>query len=262
MTRNAFAGQRCADGDCACSRRREVALVDVDLQTDRHAVGPAGQHDDLHQLVEHRGAHWATFSLTLEGFALGAARRAHWATFSLTLEGFALGAARRAHALAAGRRRVRVQAVAAAVCGGHGDVDELLGQRIERARRHDPLGLLPRCRQLHWIVRQRSPDVVDVVRAAGRTDIVEDGARLRIGLRVGQQRYRGHGIPLTVFEVGPGDRTARTARAARSGQDASCPGARRPFPPSRRRPMRTATVESPLFRPTAGFVAPCATHAR
>jgi hypothetical protein len=27
------------------------------------------------------GAHWATFSLTLEGFALGAARRAHWATF-------------------------------------------------------------------------------------------------------------------------------------------------------------------------------------
>jgi hypothetical protein len=43
------------------------------------------------------GAQWATCSLTLEGFAPGAARRAQWDTFSLTLEGFALGAARRAY---------------------------------------------------------------------------------------------------------------------------------------------------------------------
>ena len=40
----------------------------------------------------------AAFALTLEGLALGAARRAHLAAFSLTLEGLALGAARRAHA--------------------------------------------------------------------------------------------------------------------------------------------------------------------
>jgi hypothetical protein len=43
-------------------------------------------------------ADWTIFSLALEGFALGAARRAGREIFSLALEGFALGAARRAQA--------------------------------------------------------------------------------------------------------------------------------------------------------------------
>jgi hypothetical protein len=59
--------------------------------------GNAGQtHAQIRDM-----AHWTTFSLAREKFALGTARRADGTFFSLAREKFALGTARRAHRSAA-----------------------------------------------------------------------------------------------------------------------------------------------------------------
>ena len=150
-----------------------MAVVDLDLQPDGDAIGLAGEKDDLRQRAEHRLGHRSTFALRAQGFALGTARRAH--------------------ALGARRRGVRVQAIAAAVGGRHRDVDEPLGQRVERARRHGPLDLAPGGLQLRRVVGEGAPDVVYVIGAAGGADVVEQRARVRIGLVIGEQRHDSHG---------------------------------------------------------------------
>src|SRR5579864_5011277 len=88
------------------------------------------------------------------------------------------------HAGLARRGAMAGDAVAAAIGDADREVDHFLGQRIERAWRHDLLDALPGALERRRIVRQVFPKVVDVVDIAGALDVVEHGADCRIRLSV------------------------------------------------------------------------------
>src|SRR5437870_4627967 len=124
-------------------RRRAEHLVDLDLVAVSQAVRLVGHADDGHQLAQHR-----------------------------------LG-----HAAAAGRRRVRSDAVVAAVGGAHREVDHLLGERVERARRHHRFECVPRASERRRMAGQGLPEVVHTIDLPRRHDVVVD--RADFGARLG-----------------------------------------------------------------------------
>jgi len=83
---------------------------------------------------------------------------------------------------------VRRDAVAALVRHADGDVDHLLGQRIERARSHDLLDRFPGALQRDRIVGQHLSEIVDPVGLARRHDVVVNGAHLGTGVCVFDRR--------------------------------------------------------------------------
>ncbi len=83
------------------------------------------------------------------------------------------------HALAARRHRVRCDAIAAAVGDAYGHVEQFLGERIERPRRHDLLDAFPCAFQRRRIVRDGLPEIVYPVGLAKGHDVVVNGANLR-----------------------------------------------------------------------------------
>src|SRR5262245_47889041 len=123
---------------------RAEHLVDVDLIAVGQAVRLVGHADDRHQLAQHR-----------------------------------LG-----HAAGAGRCGVRRDAVVAAVGGADGEIDHLLRQRIQHARRHHRLERFPRAPERGRMTRERFPEVVDPVGLARGHDVVVDRAYLTARLRV------------------------------------------------------------------------------
>ena len=74
----------------------------------------------------------------------------------------------------------------------YGEVDHFLGERIERARRHDLLHRFRGSPQRRWIVRQRFPEIVDPIRPARGHDAPVDSANFRGGIRVFNQSESGH----------------------------------------------------------------------
>src|SRR6202521_5846268 len=78
------------------------------------------------------------------------------------------------HALVARRSAVRSYTVPTAVRGAYRDVQELLGQRIERSGTHDFLDVGPDTLEAPRVVREDLPEIVDPVGLAGRHDVVVD----------------------------------------------------------------------------------------
>src|SRR5207244_8316984 len=88
---------------------------------------------------------------------------------------------------------VRGDAILTAVARADREVHHLLGQRVERARRHHFFHALPRAAQRRRVVRERPPEVVHVVGLPGRPDIVVNRPDLRARLRVLDQLHARHG---------------------------------------------------------------------
>lgn len=108
-------------------------------------------------------------------------------------------------AFGSGGGGVGVDAVGAAVGGGDGDVDELLGERVEGAGLdHDLLDAGPGALEDSGLVGEGSPEVVDEVGVARGADVVEDGFDAGIGgyLFVGPEFLGGHEGPFWLQVVG------------------------------------------------------------
>src|SRR6202140_4474973 len=78
------------------------------------------------------------------------------------------------HALVARRGAVRSYTVPAAVRGAYRDVQQLLGQPIERPGTHALLDVAPDALEGPRVVREDLPEIVDPVGLAGRHDGVVD----------------------------------------------------------------------------------------
>ena len=88
-----------------------------------------------------------------------------------------------------------MDAVAATVGGRDGDVDELFGERVERAGfDHDLLDAGPGAFEEVGLVGECAPEVVDEVGFPGGADVVEDGLDAWIGGDFGvcEEFYGGH----------------------------------------------------------------------
>src|SRR5215470_5600002 len=93
-----------------------------------------------------------------------------------------LAAHRLGHARLARARGVGGDAVVAAVGRAHREVDHLLGERIEDARRGHLLDRLPGAAQRGRMVGEGLPEIVDPVDLASGHDVVVDGPHLRAGV--------------------------------------------------------------------------------
>jgi hypothetical protein len=93
---------------------------------------------------------------------------------------------------------VGVDAVAAIVGNGDGDVDELFGKRVEGAGfDHDLLDALPGSFEKIRLIGEGSPEVIDEVGFSGDTDVREDGLDAWVDgdFGVGEEFYGGHEEP-------------------------------------------------------------------
>src|SRR5450759_1991964 len=81
-----------------------------------------------------------------------------------------------AHACLAGGRAVAGDAIGAAIGGADRQIDHLLGERVERARRHDLFDAFPGALERHWVARQVFPEIVHVRHVSGFLDVVIDRA--------------------------------------------------------------------------------------
>ena len=98
-------------------------------------------------------------------------------------------------AFGAGCGGVGVDAVAAVVGDGDGDVDEFFGERVECAGGdHDLLDAWPGALEEIGLVGEGSPEVVDEVGFSRGADVVEDGLDAWVGgdFGVGPEFYGGH----------------------------------------------------------------------
>ena len=120
-----------------------------------------------------------------------------------------IGILRVGHPLRAGRRRMRMDAIGAAVRYRNGDVDQFPSQGIKRSgRAHHRFQRVPGAFENLGLVGQAAPEIVDEVRLPGRPDIVEHrfDLRVRFRLRIGPELDCGH--PCLPCERTPGDGSA------------------------------------------------------
>ena len=96
------------------------------------------------------------------------------------------------HALAEGRSGMRGDAVVAVVGDADGDVEKFLGERIERAGRHDLLDAFPGALEKCGVVGDCFPEIIDPIGLAGGHDVVVDSADFRAGVFVFDQAEGGH----------------------------------------------------------------------
>src|SRR5262249_41005931 len=101
----------------------------------------------------------------------------------------------------AGRRGVRRDAVVAAVGGADGEIDHLLRQRIQGARRHHRLERFPRAPERGRMTRERFPEVVDAVDLARGHDVVVHRAYLSARLRVLDHFHGRHDASCSVHGI-------------------------------------------------------------
>ncbi len=99
-------------------------------------------------------------------------------------------------ALGSGCGGVGVDAIAAVVGGGDGDVDQFFGEGIEGAGLdHDLLHTGPCAFEQGWLIGEGPPEVIYEIGFAGGADVVEDGFDAWVGgdFFVGPEFYGGHG---------------------------------------------------------------------
>src|SRR6202035_3762345 len=107
----------------------------------------------------------------------------------------------------AGSGGVGVNAVGAAVDRRDGDVDELLGERIEgTGLDHNLLDARPGTFEQRRLVGQGTPEIVYKVGVAGGADVVEDRLDAGDGGNVGvaPELCGGHGLPFRRGRIGRG----------------------------------------------------------
>ncbi len=135
------------------ARKRGLeALVDFDLIAGDELVGFVGHADDGLQFFEHRVG----------------------------------------HSFAEGGSGVRGNAVVAVVGDADGDVNQFLGERIERARSHDLLDTFPGALEQNGIVGDGLSEVVDPIGLARGHDVIVNGAHFRACVLVFDQSEGGH----------------------------------------------------------------------
>jgi hypothetical protein len=96
------------------------------------------------------------------------------------------------HTLGKGGSGVGSDAVVAIVGDADGDVEQFLGEGIERARSHDLLDAFPSAFEQRGIVGDGLPEIIDPVGLACGHDVVVDGADLRVGILVFDETEGGH----------------------------------------------------------------------
>src|SRR5262245_17322320 len=97
------------------------------------------------------------------------------------------------HAVPPCRDGVRGDAVVAAVRGAHREVEHLLGEGVENARRHHRFEGLPGAAQGRRVDGDRLPEVGDEVGLSRGHDVVVDGAHLGGRVSVLDELLAGHG---------------------------------------------------------------------
>src|SRR5437762_83012 len=115
-------------------------------------------------------------------------------------------------------------AAGAAIAGADREVDQLLGQRVERARRHHLLEAQPGAPQSRRVVCQRLPEIVDPVGAAGRHDVVIDGADLGVRFIILDQPHHRH---FALLATAPGGATPALLSSTPSRPDRKRPSIRK-----------------------------------
>jgi hypothetical protein len=98
----------------------------------------------------------------------------------------------RGHAFAEGGSGMGVNAVLAIIGDADGDVEELFGERIERAGIHDGFQIFPGALQKNGVVGNGFPKIVDVVRFARGHDVVVDRFYRWAGVFVFDETESGH----------------------------------------------------------------------
>jgi len=96
------------------------------------------------------------------------------------------------HALAKGGSGVGSDAVVAVVGDTDGDVEKFLGERIERAGRHDLLDAFPSALEKRRVMSDGLPKIVDPVGFTGGHDVVVDGADFGACVFVFDEAEGGH----------------------------------------------------------------------
>src|SRR5580704_12369671 len=96
-------------------------------------------------------------------------------------------------------RAVARDAIGTAVGHAHGEINHLLGHRIERARRHDVFDALPGALERRRIVRKIFPEIVHVFDAARALDVIIDGADFRRGVGMFDGPRNGHEFSLACY---------------------------------------------------------------
>ena len=87
---------------------------------------------------------------------------------------------------------MRVDTVLAIIGDADGYVDEFFGEQIERAGFHGGFQIFPGAFQQSRIMRNRFPEIVDVVRLARRLDVLVYRPDLRTGVLIFNKSESGH----------------------------------------------------------------------
>ncbi len=91
---------------------------------------------------------------------------------------------------------MRGDAVVAVVGDADGNVNQFLGERIERAGPHDLFQALPRALEQRGIVGDGLPEIINPIDFASGHDVVVNGAHFRCCVFVFDQSECGHeGLP-------------------------------------------------------------------
>src|SRR5712691_12310451 len=167
------------------------------------------------------------------------------------------------HAGLARRGGVGGDAVAALVAGADSDVHHLLGQRVERARRHHLFHGFPCAPQRYRIVRQSLPEIVDPICVASGHDVVINRAHVPRSVSI----FNHCLLPGSYLISRPPfitNATRRTAVMSSKGlpatatKSASKPGATVPI--VRPSPSDSAATEVPLRIASIGLSPPSLTR--
>ena len=97
------------------------------------------------------------------------------------------------HSFGEGGSGVRGDAVVAVVGDADGDVNQFLGERIERARAHDLLEAFPGALEQGGIVRDGLPEIIDPIDFARSHNVIVNGTDFRACVFVFDQSKGGHG---------------------------------------------------------------------
>src|SRR5580692_4706582 len=89
---------------------------------------------------------------------------------------------------------VRGDAVVATIGDADGDIEELLGEGVERSGAHDLLDAFPGALQYGRIVRDGLPEIIDPVGLARGHDVVVDSANFRARVGIFNQSKCRHAI--------------------------------------------------------------------
>src|SRR5579862_4064732 len=115
------------------------------------------------------------------------------------------------------RGAMRMGAVLTGIGDADREVDQFLGERVERARRHHLFQALPGAFERRRVVGERPPEIVDPVGVAALFDVVEDGAHIGARRLLLDQRNNRHAyLPIIAGFPIPWRRSSAASRPLRN----------------------------------------------